>query len=84
MIYDVSVFNNLQVQDTSENYIAQEENNRTISTILPSIKKNAQLLFFFSFLNKFVLALIAVSNATDSKINDKSFRTISLLYTSSA
>ena len=66
MIYDVSVFNNLQVQDTSENYIAQEENNRTISTILPSIKKNAQLLFFFSFLNKFVLALIAVSNATDS------------------
>lgn len=60
---------NLQVQDTSENYIAQEENNRTISTILPSIKKNAQLLFFFfffSFLNKFVLALIAVSNATDS------------------
>lgn len=56
---------NLQVQDTSENYIAQEENNRTISTILPSIKKNAQLLFF-SFLNKFVLALIAVSNATDS------------------
>lgn len=75
---------NLQVQDTSENYIAQEENNRTISTILPSIKKNAQLLFFFSFLNKFVLALIAVSNATDSKINDKSFRTISLLYTSSA
>lgn len=58
---------NLQVQDTSENYIAQEENNRTISTILPSIKKNAQLLFFFfSFLNKFVLALITVSNATDS------------------
>lgn len=59
---------NLQVQDTSENYIAQEENNRTISTILLSIKKNAQLLFFFffSFLNKFVLALIAVSNATDS------------------
>lgn len=59
---------NLQVQDTSENYIAQEENNRTISTILPSTKKNAQLLFFFffSFLNKFVLALIAVSNATDS------------------
>ena len=60
---------NLQVQDTSENYIAQEENNRTISTILPSIKKNAQLhffFFFFSFLNKFVLALIAVSNATDS------------------
>ena len=57
---------NLQVQDTSENYIAQEENNRTISTILPSIQKNAQLLFFFSFLNKFVLALIAVSNATDS------------------
>lgn len=57
---------NLQVQDTSENYIAQEENNRTISTILPSIKKNAQLLFFFSFLNKFVLALIAVSNGTDS------------------
>lgn len=59
---------NLQVQDTSENYIAQEENNRTISTILPSIKKNAQLLFFFffSFLNKFVLALTAVSNATDS------------------
>lgn len=57
---------NLQVQDTSENYIAQEENNRTISTILPSIKKNAQLLLFFSFLNKFVLALIAVSNATDS------------------
>lgn len=57
---------NLQVQDTSENYIAQEENNRTISTILPSIKKNAQLLFFFSFLNKFALALIAVSNATDS------------------
>lgn len=56
---------NLQVQDTSENYIAQEENNRTISTILPSIKKNAQLLFFL-FLNKFVLALIAVSNATDS------------------
>lgn len=40
---------NLQVQDTSENYIAQEENNRTISTILPSIKKNAQLLFFFFF-----------------------------------
>lgn len=58
---------NLQVQDTSENYIAQEENNRTISTILPSIKKNAQLLFFFSFLNKFVLALIAVSNATIHK-----------------
>lgn len=56
---------NLQVQDTSEIYIAQEENNRTISTILPSIKKNEQLLFF-SFLNKFVLALIAVSNATDS------------------
>lgn len=51
MIYDVSVFNNLQVQDTSENYIAQEENNRTISTILPSIKKNAQLLFFF-FISK--------------------------------
>ena len=40
---------NLQVQDTSENYIAQEENNRTISTILPSIKKNAQFLFFFFF-----------------------------------
>ena len=47
---------NLQVQGTSENYIAQEENNRTISTILPSIKKNAQIrfffCFFFSFLNK--------------------------------
>ena len=62
---------NLQVQGTSENYIAQEENNRTISTILPSIKKNAKFrvfffFFFFSFLNKFVLALIAVSNATDS------------------
>lgn len=68
MIYDVSVLTNLQVQDTSENYIAQEENNRTISTILPAMRKNAQLrfLFFFSFLNKFVLALIAVSNATDS------------------
>lgn len=68
MIYDVSVLTNLQVQDTSENYIAQEENNRTISTILPAMRKNAQLrfFFFFSFLNKFVLALIAVSNATDS------------------
>ena len=56
---------NLQVHDTSENYIAQEDNNRTISTILPSIKKNAQLRFFF-FPNKFVLAVIAISNATDS------------------
>lgn len=55
---------NLQVHDTSENYIAQEDNNRTISTILPSIKKNAQLRFFFQ--NKFVLAVIAISNATDS------------------
>ena len=49
MIYDVSVLTNLQVQDTSENYIAQEENNRTISTILPAMRKNAQLRFFFFF-----------------------------------
>lgn len=45
---------NLQVQGTSENYIAQEENNRTISTILPSIKKNAKFRGFFVFVFFFI------------------------------
>ena len=66
MIYDVSVF----TKSSSSRYFGKLYCSRGKQphniNYLAVHKEKRTTPFFFSFLNKFVLALIAVSNATDS------------------
>jgi len=67
MIYDVSVFNkSSSLRHFGKLYCSRGKQPHNINNLAFHKEKRTTPFFFFKFLNKFVLALIAVSNATDS------------------